>query len=197
MKWKPGELSTASVSDVGRTRQVNQDSLGEFSHPATGSQLLVVADGMGGHQGGEVASGLAIEVIGQGFEAATEEAFESPAALLETLVQQANARIHAESLADPGLARMGTTVVALLFTTGEDAWLARVGDSRIYRVREGELEQLTHDHSVVGELMRLGHRALSQALRSAVLGDIFTFTAIDIGRDPVVLQFFDPPEPVA
>ena len=146
------DVETASLSDVGAVRRENQDACAEMQSPL-GARLLVVADGMGGHQGGSVASRLAIEAIDDVFQRGDL----SGEALLEVAISEANARIHSTAAKDAALHGMGTTAVALLLD-GElgSAWIAHVGDSRIYRLRDGRFEQLTEDHSTVAELVRSG-----------------------------------------
>ena len=144
------ELRTASQSDVGRARRDNQDAFGEFATGA-GERLLVVADGMGGHVGGATASRICVETLG---EALQDEG--APEARLARGLAQANSRIRSAAERQPDLAGMGTTAVALLFASPRTAWLGWVGDSRAYRARGGELELLTHDHSVVAEWVRAG-----------------------------------------
>jgi protein phosphatase len=118
----------ASRSDVGRVRSSNQDAFGEFTHPQRGA-LLVVADGMGGHRGGGTASRLAIDVIGSTFEGRDDP----PEALLRRAVEAANLRVHGRAARDAALEGMGTTVVMLWVGVGGEAWVAHVGDSRLYR----------------------------------------------------------------
>ena len=146
------DIETASLSDVGRVRRENQDACAEMQS-ARGTRLLVVADGMGGHQGGSVASRLAIEAIDDVFRRGDL----SGEALLETAISEANARVHSSAAEDAALHGMGTTAVALLLDDELDsAWIAHVGDSRIYRLRDGRFEQLTEDHSTVAEMVRSG-----------------------------------------
>jgi protein phosphatase len=140
----------AALSDVGRVRDGNEDSY--LASPP----LFVVADGMGGAQAGEVASSAVIEA----FEAALEQDT-LPESLLDT-VQAANARIYEMASGDRSLAGMGTTTTAVMLVDGEIA-LAHVGDSRTYRMRDGKLEQLTDDHSLVGGLVRLGKLTPAEA----------------------------------
>jgi PPM family protein phosphatase len=146
----------ASLSDVGRRRRVNQDSFGEFPC-ARGGVLLVCCDGMGGHQGGEVASQLAVETIGREFDG------EAPAQSLPRAILAAHARVKARASERPELHGMGTTAVALYWGGGERAWVAHVGDSRCYRIRGGRIETLTPDHSIVAELLRSGRITPEQA----------------------------------
>lgn len=145
----PALIESASLTDVGKVRTSNQDYVDEFKTPR-GDLLLVVADGMGGHRGGATASRLATERIGEVFQASSAD---SPDTLYDALAA-ANARVHQESIDDPELRGMGTTVVALLFDIEGNAWVAHVGDSRAYRLHADGLEQITQDHSVVGEMVR-------------------------------------------
>ncbi|HEX8085848.1 MAG TPA: Stp1/IreP family PP2C-type Ser/Thr phosphatase [Solirubrobacteraceae bacterium] len=131
-------------SHTGRQRRANEDAL------YARTPLFAVADGMGGAQAGEIASRIAVESLGEAGvpEGAAERR-------LAEIVQQANERIHAVSREDSSRAGMGTTMTVLLF--GEDeVTVAHVGDSRAYLLRDGELERLTEDHSLVEEYRRLG-----------------------------------------
>jgi len=149
-------LVTAQQSDTGLVRATNQDHCAEFQHPSLPRRLLVVADGMGGHRGGEVASRLAVSAIGDAFRASSAAGEE----VLRTAFAAANDAIRGQSADNPELAGMGTTAVAVL-VDGDDrdqrCWVASVGDSRVYLLHEGAFRQLTDDHSVVGELVRRGH----------------------------------------
>lgn len=149
----------ASLSDVGLRRATNQDSFGEFER-AAGMRLWVVADGMGGHRGGETASRVAVETMGRVFGDAADGA--TPADLLRAAFERANAEIHGLALRTPELAGMGTTGVALLLQDAS-AWIGHVGDSRAYRMRGGRLEALTQDHSLVAELQRRGFVTAEEA----------------------------------
>jgi protein phosphatase len=123
--------------------------------------LYVVCDGMGGHAGGETASRVACEAIEHEVTAARESAPSGPSSIerladvLRQAVHGACAAVYRTSLTDPELQGMGTTVVALL-VNGDDAVVAHVGDSRVYHVRDGEVTQLTEDHSLVNEQVRAG-----------------------------------------
>ncbi|MGE4650357.1 MAG: Stp1/IreP family PP2C-type Ser/Thr phosphatase [Myxococcota bacterium] len=152
-----GGLRVQSVlqSDRGLVRAANEDAHGQVTTP-DGPLLLVVADGVGGHVGGEVASQMALEAILE-FAASSRA---GPDDLLREAIAEANDRIMARGGREPELAGMGTTVVALLLARDGDAWTAHVGDSRAYRQREGHLEAITEDHSLVAELQHRG--ALSE-----------------------------------
>lgn len=151
-------LRWGGASDVGQVREVNQDSL------FVGTGLFVVADGMGGHAGGEVASRLAVETMGSELEREGS----GPWRVLDlvTAVQAANDRVWAQSEHDPKLAGMGTTVVAigLVEEDGETrVAIVNVGDSRAYRLSGGNLDQVSDDHSLVGELFREGRLTADEA----------------------------------
>jgi protein phosphatase len=132
-------------TDTGRQRKGNEDAY--FAR----SPLFVVADGMGGAQAGEVASGTAVEVFQDGLPDGSEPV----ESRLRSLVLEANARINKLANSDDALAGMGTTVTAAYVGEGELA-IAHVGDSRMYRLRDGALERLTDDHTLVEELVRQG-----------------------------------------
>jgi protein phosphatase len=154
----PRWIDAASHSHVGRVRSANQDRFGDFED-GRGSRLLVVADGMGGHRGGETASRLAVEAIGEVFERSEEPLGKR----MSTAIETANQRVHRCAGADPELAGMGTTVVALCIGEGGEAWVAHVGDSRLYLLRDGRLGALTADHSLVAEMHRQGLLSAEEA----------------------------------
>ncbi len=139
-------------TDTGRQRNANEDSL------FTAGPLFVVADGMGGAQAGEVASKTAAETF------AAELAQGAPEQVLRQTIETANRRVHELALSDPSLAGMGTTVTAALVDLGaEEVAIGHVGDSRAYRLRDGKLERLTRDHSLVEEMRRKGQLTDAQA----------------------------------
>jgi protein phosphatase len=152
-------IEWAALSDVGRRRDHNEDSF--LADEEEG--LWVVADGMGGHQGGEDASLLAVESIHHYMvelhaDPALAARFVQPLELpqraidLAAAIRYANERIFVEALKDPAKEGMGTTVVAVA-RDGDRVILAHVGDSRIYRVRQQQLEQVTVDHSLINHLL--------------------------------------------
>ncbi len=153
------DLLIASATDIGRVRSVNQDSYGQFDDAVRGYRLLFVADGMGGHRGGEVASQLAVKSVAEVFESSAAQ----PDDLLRSAFEAANLEIFETASQDPELAGMGTTGVGLILTGESRTWIAHVGDSRAYRLRGGSLIQLTADHSVVGELVQRGQLTPEQA----------------------------------
>jgi serine/threonine protein phosphatase PrpC len=137
-------VEKAALSDVGRQRQGNEDSFLERS------PLFVVADGMGGARAGEVASRMAVEQFDQ-----VDGADKPPEQQLAEVARGANRKIHDMAQEDSAYAGMGTTFTAAL-VTGREIAIGHVGDSRLYRFRDGELERLTHDHSLVEEFVRQG-----------------------------------------
>ncbi len=139
-------------TDTGRQRRANEDS-----HLAR-APLFVVADGMGGAQAGEVASRIAIE----SFEGGVQDA-SAPESALAELTQRANAHIHELSHSHAEQAGMGTTLTAV-YVGEREISIAHVGDSRAYRLRDGVLERLTEDHSLVDELLRQGRLTPEEAL---------------------------------
>jgi protein phosphatase len=138
-------------SDLGLQRQGNEDNY------FVRAPLFVVADGMGGAQSGEVASEMAVEAFGPGIPDG-----DAPAEGLVHIIETANQRIHERSRSESKRAGMGTTVTAV-YVGESSVTVAHVGDSRCYRVRDSELERLTDDHSLVGDLVRLGKLTEEQA----------------------------------
>lgn len=150
-------LRAALRSDVGLVRSENQDfgtytTQDEERASAPGGRLLIVADGMGGHRGGATASRLAAETVKAQYLGS--ETRDIPTALRQSL-SRANARIFSEAQSNPDLRGMGTTTSVLAVRNGL-GWLAHVGDSRIYMVRDGGIKQLTEDHSLVATMVREG-----------------------------------------
>ena len=137
-------VEKAGLTDVGRQRQGNEDNY--LEQPP----LFAVADGMGGARAGEVASKIAVEML-----ADSAPADGSPERHLAEVTKEANRQIYEKAQADSELAGMGTTLTAAL-VTGREVAIGHVGDSRLYRFRDGELERLTQDHSLVEEFVRQG-----------------------------------------
>jgi len=148
--WGRWALSIAGTSHVGRVRQSNQDSFDRFDDSARAEILLVVADGMGGHRGGEVASAMAVGTLGN---LCREGEGDAPTRL-RSAIERANTEIFERASASRMLKGMGTTVVALLLSAEGAAFVAHVGDSRLYRLRNESLATLTEDHSLAAQLLR-------------------------------------------
>ncbi len=144
-------IRSCAISDVGRKRQKNEDSYlinDELN-------LFIVADGMGGHAGGEYASRIAITTIEEMFRSTQGNTKLEGDHVLRNSIQDAGAKIVAKAEEDKALRGMGTTVIAL-HIDGKRAVLGHVGDSRGYLYRDGILEQLTEDHSLVNEQVKSG-----------------------------------------
>lgn len=145
-------ISVGAVSDTGVVRDENEDAYGRFSAERENEQLFVVADGMGGHARGREASTTTVAVVKDAF---FEERSGSVPDRLRRAFHRANNRVYVMSEADEDADLMGTTATALALVEGT-AYVAHAGDSRAYRYRFGEGEQLTCDHTVVRELLRRG-----------------------------------------
>jgi protein phosphatase len=143
----------AARSDVGMLREGNEDSA------YAGARLLVVADGMGGHVGGEIASAAAVNALRPlDTEVPTNELL----AALQHAVKKANENLHGIVESDPSLQGMGTTLTAMLWA-GPHVALIHIGDSRAYLLRNGELFQITHDHTLVQSLVDEGRITIDEA----------------------------------
>jgi protein phosphatase len=143
-----------SATDVGRVRSLNEDSL------LVAESLFAVADGMGGHRGGEVASAEALEAL-------RTSVLEPDAAALVGAVEAANRAVFEHSMADPELAGMGTTLCAVAVVRDDEGAasiaIVNVGDSRVYLLRDGDFGQLTLDHSLVETMVRGGQLSPDEA----------------------------------
>jgi serine/threonine protein phosphatase PrpC len=164
---------SAAATDPGRRRRHNEDSY--VCEPP----LFAVADGIGGAQAGEVASGLAAAALRDNSGDGDGDAL----GRVDALVQEANRRVYQRQAADAAASGMGTTMTAAL-VEGDHVWIGHVGDSRAYRIRGGALEQLTEDHSLVAELVRSGRlspeEAESHPQRSVVTRALGTDPDVDV-----------------
>jgi protein phosphatase len=157
-------LSASIQTDAGCVRKANEDS-GRYVRPndaetqSRKGTLTIVADGMGGHSSGEVASRMAVELISRNYYSDNER--DAPGALRKS-VEKANAEIFITSMTNRKFFGMGTTIIALVLLEGR-AFAAHVGDSRLYRLRERKLELLTIDHSQVMEMVKQGIISLEEA----------------------------------
>lgn len=152
-------MKTFSQTDVGRVRESNQDYVYTSESPVGNlPNLFIVADGMGGHNAGDFASKYTVEQI---VEYIRKAPMTSPVDLIRGAVTKANARLMARAKNDANMAGMGTTVV-IMTIIGESMYVANIGDSRLYLVRDC-LEQITKDHSLVQEMVRMGEMDASEA----------------------------------
>lgn len=191
------KLSVTSATDPGLKRSQNEDSVGCWL-PDTAAQLerrgtlMVVADGMGGARAGEVASRLAVDTLVRAYR-------DGEGAPLEDLVgalRSANHVIHDDSRIHPERGGMGTTCTAMV-VRGNEVYVAHVGDSRAYRIRDGGIEQLTHDHSLVAQLVR-DHQITPEQARTDPRRNVVTRSVgigpeveIDAERVPAPLREYD------
>jgi serine/threonine protein phosphatase PrpC len=172
----------AVLSDAGTDRPDNEDACGYFIESPEAA-LLAVADGIGGYEGGEIASRLAVDV--------TLEAYrQSPPAWgaakrLHRAVQRANIEIHHRAIAVPALRRMGTTLTAAVIEGGRLS-AAHVGDCRLYVARRGRISQITKDHTVIAEHVRMGlmtaARAHNHPERSMLSRSMGNELIVSVGR---------------
>jgi len=162
-------IHAVACSDKGRVREINEDSVAVLE--AHG--LVVLADGMGGYNAGEVASQLAVEAITANLlplYASDETALSSQT--IRSAVEAANESILSTMLAEPAYEGMATTVVVALFSDNRVCY-GHVGDSRLYRLRNGQLEQLTRDHSMIQALVDEGmFDTVQEALDAGVKGNV-------------------------
>lgn len=176
-------LKTFSITDVGKERKLNQDYVFTSEIPVGQlANLFIVADGMGGHNAGDYASKYTVETIVEEIEKSKDA---SPVKVLEKAIQRANSHIRKKSQESEGLNGMGTTVVAATIRDGEMC-VANVGDSRLYVINR-EIRQITEDHSLVEEMVRMGGIRREQA-RSHPKKNIIT-RAIG-AEDELEIDFF-------
>ncbi len=194
------KLEVGSLSDVGRTRDHNEDYLGMY-RPTDAAQrrrkgeLFLVADGIGGHQSGEVASQMAVEHIIQAYSNGPGE---NIVAELVQAIEAANATIYAKGQGQDRRWRMGTTLVGAL-VRDHDLHVVNVGDSRAYLLRGTQMEQVSQDHSLIAEQVRMGlidagqvkdqdyRSAITRALGSKPEVKVDTFDRTLQGGDIIVL----------
>lgn len=141
-------------SDVGKRRNTNQDYAGVFTNQR-GYTLALLADGMGGHQAGDVASHDTVEELGKKWQVSDITDSEKAAQWLIKNIQEENTNIYERGQANPDLNGMGTTLEAVILLDDQFT-IAHVGDSRTYLLRNGEWDQLTEDHSLVNILVKSG-----------------------------------------
>lgn len=157
-------VSVAAKTDLGRVRENNEDKF-EFYIPddelvlASRGQVFVVCDGMGGHAAGQIASELAAKTF---IDVYLNHPGADPKEALSNAIHATNRWVFLASRANPGRKGMGTTLCALVLLQ-EKAYVVHVGDSRVYRLRDGELTQITDDHTVMHEMIRAGTLTPEQA----------------------------------
>lgn len=166
-----GKITNIGLTDTGRVRDHNEDAIGTDDEIG----LVVLADGMGGYKAGEVASAIAIETVTQKVseglktlkrgEVDEATGFTAETMLLKKAVEDANRAINGAAASQPQCEGMGTTIVAAIFFDNR-ACIAHVGDSRLYRIRNNEFQQITLDHSLLQELISRGFYTPEEARKS-------------------------------
>lgn len=176
-------------TDVGLKRDINQDAiLVDHDH-----NLFIVADGMGGHKGGEVASALAVETVQEFVAKRMGETKVSPRKVLGDAYREASSRIHYKSTFEsPELMGMGTTMVLFWEVRGR-VFIGNVGDSRAYLFNAGQLWQLTEDHSLINEQVRAG--VISEEEAPHVVGRNVITRSVGFERDVMVDVLEREPQP--
>jgi serine/threonine protein phosphatase PrpC len=166
-----GKIDLAELTDTGRVREHNEDAIGSIGDIG----LMVLADGMGGYNAGEVASGIAVQIVTElAAEGATREerhdvdphsGMMRQSIVLRDAIYRANKIIYQTAQSQTDCEGMGTTIVACMFYDDKIS-VAHVGDSRAYRLRGGQLDQITADHSLLQELVDRGFYSAEEAQRS-------------------------------
>lgn len=188
------DIDGASLSDVGVRRSHNQDacailSASDAEQFEQRGHIFVVADGMGAHAVGELASKLAADTIPHVYG---KYAAEGPAAALRKAFVEANTTIHSRGQQNREFEGMGTTGSALLIRP-EGAWIGHVGDSRVYRVRGGKIEQMTFDHSLVWEVARRQKKTPEEVQAQGLPTNVIIRS---LGPEPTVQVDVEGPYPV-
>jgi len=189
------KLGFVELTDVGRVREHNEDDIGSDADIG----LWVLADGMGGYNAGEVASGIAvkttIDMVSEACrrenrgEIDAETGLMRQTILLRDAVMRANKIIHQTAQSQPQCEGMGTTLVACLFYDNKIS-VAHVGDSRLYRMRDNRFEQITMDHSLLQELVDRGYYSQEEAQRSTNRNYVTRALGVEAAVD-VEIQEFD------
>lgn len=183
-------VTAAGLTDIGCKRTINQDTLGDrvgqFADRLEQHGLLyAVADGMGGHAHGEVASALAIETLFARYYAV--DPAQAPQQTLDRVLRATNTTVHDASRAAGG-EPMGTTLTTALLR-GNALYVGNIGDSRTYLIRDGRIKQLSHDHSLIGEQIRRGLLTEQQARASAIRNVITRAVGYSAEVEPDVFAF--------
>lgn len=178
-------MKSYSITDVGQKRTVNQDFVFTSETPVGNlPNLFVVADGMGGHKAGDFASSYAVEIL---LSTIREDENSNPVKIIRAAIENANTQLLREASDNEAMSGMGTTIV-LVTIVGHYAYVANVGDSRLYLIDEDKISQITKDHSLVEEMVRMGEISRDDA-RNHPDKNIIT-RALGAGRD-VDVDFFD------
>jgi serine/threonine protein phosphatase PrpC len=184
----PAHFQWAAETHVGRIRQENEDSYFADPEPA----IFLVSDGMGGHRGGALASGIVVEDLPVMIENALDKLKvgtpETVRSLLERTIAEQSKQLQLEGTSETGFRDMGATLVVALLRKGR-CFIANIGDSRAYRFRKGRLVQLTRDHSVISELIEQGHIEPEEAADHEAQGLITRYVGMEEKAHPHVHSF--------
>lgn len=174
-------MKAVALTDVGKMRENNEDFY--MIHPS--QRLFVIADGMGGYHAGEIAAEIAAKSIVSAFESDGHDAFEKEAM---RLLNTANEEIMTYVKDHPDCRGMGTTVV-MVAILGDALWVVNVGDSRCYGLEDGKLVQLTEDHSLVAELVKMGSISAEEAERHPDRNIVTSALGVDQKFDVFIKSF--------
>ena len=178
-------MKSYSVTDVGRCRRENQDYVFSSQQPIGNlPNLFVVADGMGGHNAGDYASRCAVTVL---TESVKKDMSFNPIKIIRHAIETANEQVYEQASQDPSRAGMGTTLVVVTIV-GHYAYVANVGDSRMYLADDRDMVQITRDHSWIAEMVRRGELSREDA-KNHPDKNIIT-RAVGAGRK-IDIDFFD------
>lgn len=188
---KPMRFTAAGVTDVGQVRQANEDGYSIVPR----ENLWILADGMGGHASGQVASAIAVEAIEDFMTRWRHEPdFQWPFEVMESrsphenalvnAVRVCNVRVYNRAQVDPSCEGMGTTIVVMHHHPDVGMIMAHLGDSRVYRLRDGQLVQITEDHSLVNHLRKTYHLSLEEARSRAGKNVIVRAVGLEDDVDP-------------
>jgi len=173
---------------VGKVRQENEDSFFADPEPA----IFLVSDGMGGHRGGALASGIVVEDLPVMIENALDKLRvgipRTVKSILEKAIAEQSKQVQLEGTSESGFKDMGATLVVALLRKGR-CFIANIGDSRAYRLRKGRLVQLTRDHSVISELIEKGHIEPEEAAQHEAQGVITRYVGMEERAHPHVHSF--------
>ena len=181
MKW---QFNSFAQTDLGLVREGNEDSA------LCGANLIAVADGMGGHAGGEVASAIEINALAQLLPLFSDPEIDidSREDLFLNITYEIDSQILEKSKQNPELAGMGTTLTALNIS-GDNVELLHIGDSRCYRYRDNKLEQLSYDHTVMQELLDQGRLTPEEVFDHPQRSLLTQALMGDSGLDPILVSY--------
>ena len=181
MKW---QFNSFAQTDLGLVREGNEDSA------ICGANLIAVADGMGGHAGGEVASAIAINALAQLLPVISDQQIDidSREDLFLNITYEIDSQILEKSKQAPELVGMGTTLTALNIS-GDNVELLHIGDSRCYRYRDNKLEQLSYDHTVMQELLDQGRLTPEEVFDHPQRSLLTQALMGDSGLDPILVSY--------